>query len=111
MPNGESAVVDPVKVREYLLSTEHENGRHKARLFSRLGYHRQNWMRLFRTLEAHATLDTAQCLSSNAYGEKYEIVGPVTGPNGRVATMLSVWIISAEAHLPRLVTAYPTEFI
>jgi hypothetical protein len=34
IPNAENAVVDVRKLRDYCLNLEHENGKHKARLFS-----------------------------------------------------------------------------
>jgi len=37
LPNAERAVVDPVKVRDYLLSAVHPIGRFKARFFVAMG--------------------------------------------------------------------------
>lgn len=34
IPNAENAVVDIRKLRNYCLNSEHEDGKHKARLFS-----------------------------------------------------------------------------
>ncbi len=34
IPNAESAFVDIVKLRDYSLSPEHEEGKHKARVFA-----------------------------------------------------------------------------
>jgi hypothetical protein len=36
LPNGQSAIVDIRKIRDYCLSTEHPRGKHKAHLFARL---------------------------------------------------------------------------
>jgi len=36
--NAEHAVVDPAKLRDYLLSPEHPVGRAKARYFTALGF-------------------------------------------------------------------------
>jgi len=33
LPNGEHAIVDIVKLRDYALSQHHPRGRHKARVF------------------------------------------------------------------------------
>jgi hypothetical protein len=43
LPNVESAVIDPEKLRDYLLSPSHPVGRFKALLFSSLGYTQENW--------------------------------------------------------------------
>jgi hypothetical protein len=34
IPNADNAVVDVRKLRDYCLNLEHEDGKHKARLFS-----------------------------------------------------------------------------
>ena len=41
--NADHAVVDPAKVRDYLLSTVHPVGRFKAALFVGLGYSADQW--------------------------------------------------------------------
>ena len=38
LPNAEQAVVDEVKIRTYLLSSEHPVGRFKAAFFRGLGF-------------------------------------------------------------------------
>jgi hypothetical protein len=38
------AVVDPAKIRDYLLSSEHRVGSAKARFFAQLGFERLNWI-------------------------------------------------------------------
>jgi hypothetical protein len=43
------------------------------------------------------------------YGIKYSISGSITGPNGRSANVVSVWIILTGEDVPRFVTAYPEE--
>jgi hypothetical protein len=48
-------------------------------------------------------------LESTEYGTKYAIIGPLTGLNGRVAEILTVWIILAGEDVLRFVTAYPKD--
>ena len=50
IPGAERALVDPAKVREYLLSPIHPVGRFKARFFATLGYTGENWLRLLADL-------------------------------------------------------------
>jgi len=33
----------------------------------------------------------------------------IVGPNGRAATIVSIWIVDAKSSIPRFVTAYPAE--
>src|SRR5437660_12754475 len=46
LPYADSAVVEPSKVRDYLLSASHPIGRFKATVFFALGYTPENWQRL-----------------------------------------------------------------
>lgn len=106
IPGAERAVVDPFKVRNYLLSTEHKVGRHKAAFFAKLGYHRRNWLELAHELHRHVRRDDAGELAPTAFGTKYMIAAHTTGPTGFSAIIVSVWIIRTDEDFPRLVTAY-----
>lgn len=46
LPNHDSALIDPAKVRDYLLSPEHPVGRFKATFFAAIGYKRGDWQKL-----------------------------------------------------------------
>ncbi len=48
-------------------------------------------------------------INRTEYGTKYAIIGPLTGLNGRVAEIVTVWIILAGEDAPRFVTAYPKD--
>jgi len=43
------------------------------------------------------------------YGQKYEILGPLTGPNGKNAWVRTIWIVLTGETAPRLVTLIPAE--
>jgi hypothetical protein len=43
------------------------------------------------------------------YGQKYEILAPLTGPNGKTAWVRTIWIILSDETAPRLVTLIPAE--
>lgn len=107
LPGAERAVVDPSKVRDYLLSPEHPVGRHKARFFSALGFDRSAWPALHRVLLDLARGGEASEGAATPYGRKYEVHGTIHGPAGRTAEIVTVWIILDAEDFPRLVTAYP----
>jgi hypothetical protein len=107
LPNFENAVIDPEKLRDYLLSPSHPVGRFKATFFSSLGYTQENWTQLeadFR--HQHLTRD-ALLRQETRYGTKYEIRARIKGPAGRTAQLVSVWIILVDENLPRFITAHP----
>lgn len=107
LPNRERAEIRPEKVRNYLLSSNHSKGHHKALVFSRLGYTAENWERLVADLLTLGQRGDAEQVPS-PYGEKFRIVGRIVGPNGRTAVLMSIWFRVHGDPIPRLVTAYPT---
>lgn len=100
-------MVDPKKVRDYLLSATHPLGRFKASFFLALGYTSSNWDRLARDLRALAESQEAAVSDRNDYGQKYVVRGMLTGPSGRAVEVVTVWIILSGAEVPRFVTAFP----
>jgi hypothetical protein len=108
-PNAERAVVDEIKVRDYLLSREHPVGRYKAVFFARLGYAAGHWGRLRADLRAAARSTDVRLIESTAYGKKCLARGILTGPAGVYAEVVTVWIVTSGGDVPRLITAYPGE--
>jgi hypothetical protein len=107
LPEAERAVVDPRKVRDYLLSTAHPVGRFKAVFFQALGYTAEDWARLAEDLLRHALDNEARLAETNRYGQKYEVHGELIGPTGRSARLVAVWIVLDTEDHPRFVTAFP----
>jgi hypothetical protein len=107
LPGAEHAVVDAAKVRDYLLSHEHQIGRFKAVFFESLGYSQVDWMRLQTDLlDVCRSYDAVEGQASQ-FGRKYEVRGTLRGPSGRQAEVVTVWVVLAGEGAPRFVTAYP----
>ena len=111
LPAGERAVIEPAKIRDYLLSSSHPVGRFKAPFFANLGYTRTNWRRLDEDLRDLAVSGDAEPGRDTPYlyGQKYEIRGTLKGPSGKSAEVLTVWIILFGGDAPQFVTAFPGE--
>jgi hypothetical protein len=109
LPNAEHAVIEPAKVRDYLLSSSHPVGRFKAPFFASLGYASASWDRLDEDLRLLAASGDAEFGRDSPYGRKYEIRGNLSGPSGKSAGVLTVWIILDGEDVPRFVTALPEE--
>ena len=107
LPGVERAVIEPAKVRDYLLSSGHPVGRFKAAFFRSLGYLESDWPRLLNDLRSMAETFEATPGQDSEYGEKYEVRGTLEGPSGARASVITVWIVLAHEDTPRLVTAYP----
>lgn len=106
IPGADRAIVDPAKVRDYLLSSEHRVGSAKARFFAQLGFDGQNWAVLQEQLYGFAKQE-AQFGRATRFGQKYVVSSTIEGPSGRRASLVVVWIILNGEDFPRFVTAYP----
>ena len=103
----EALHVEDAKVRDYLLSSSYPVGRFKARFFRSLGFAEENWPALKAALLrlGHDGMVTGPLPSD--HGSKYLVSDSLTGPNGRSATILTVWIVPEHSKTARLVTAMP----
>jgi hypothetical protein len=107
LPNGERAIVDIVKLREYCLSATHLRGRHKARVFSsRLGLTSAdaNVLRAA-LLDAAARRTDAVEGSADRFGVRYLLDFDLVGPTG-TGTIRSAWIVRTGEDFPRFTTCY-----
>ena len=107
LPNVERAIIEPAKLRDYLLSAEHPVGRFKARFFHALGYTADDWKVLHADLLRMAASCEAETGQPSAFGQKFEVSGTLTGPNGRIAVVTSIWLLRPDEDAPRFITAFP----
>ena len=107
IPNADKAVVDIRKLRDYCLNPEHDDGKHKARLFSTiLGITAEDAQKLRRILLEVVKIHEAQLGRSDGYGQRYTL-DFVLEWQDRSATIRSGWIIEHDSDIPRLTTCYP----
>jgi hypothetical protein len=107
LPNADRALIDDVKVRDYLLSPTHPVGRYKARVFVAAGYQRDNWQRLRDDLAQLALTGDASLVGSDRFGQRWTTVGALSAPKDPLRVLV-VWLIPSEVASPRLITAYPS---
>jgi hypothetical protein len=106
LPNGEAAIIEIEKLRDYCLSRSHPRGRHKARVFlSRLGMTAAHAEELSAALEEAAVDENAKLGTSDQYGTRY-IVDFELRHGVRTASIRSCWIILSGQMAPRFVTCY-----
>lgn len=100
-------MIEPEKLVDYLLNTDHPDGWSKAQLLASMGYSRDRWQQLdFDLRIAHLGEDII-ATKTTPWGDRYEIVGPLTGPNGDTIMFRSVWQIDLGSDAPRLITMFP----
>jgi hypothetical protein len=106
LPNGDRAIVEVEKLRDYCLSPQHPRGRHKARVFaSRLGITAQHVDILQDALVRAARQQSASLGFADEYGQRYVIDFDMNGPSGR-ATVRSSWIVRSGESIARLTSCY-----
>ena len=106
LPNADRAMVDIAKLRDYCLNPNHEDGKHKARVFaSALGLRQRDadWLR-GRLLEA-ALNEQAIMTLKNCFGTPY-VVDFLLTTSSRSAFVRSGWIVRIREDFPRLTTCY-----
>ena len=112
LPNYEHAIIEDGKRTGYALNASSERGRHEARVFENaLGFNVSNWQQLKEAILGALPQCEAEFMSETVFGRKYEVVVPITGPNGRMVEVMTVWQFDRQpnetfAAAPRLVTLY-----
>jgi hypothetical protein len=107
IPNADQAVIDPAKLRDYLLSSTHPVGRFKAPFFQGLGYTAPDWGRLEADLRTQHLPQEAVAAPPTPYGQKYVIRATLVGLARRPARVVSVWVVRVGEDFARFVPAYP----
>lgn len=107
LPNRERAIIPRAKLTDYLLSTSHSYGRHKAAFFLRFGFTPDSWEVLFTALLAQAEEHEVAMVEDTPFGTRYTVEGTLRAPDGRVPHVRVVWFIERGEEVPRLLTAYP----
>jgi hypothetical protein len=109
LPNADSAVVGPEKVRDYLVSCTHAEGRWKARGFAELAFGASSSDSLAGELRRVAGSGEVSERMLTIYGSKYVVDGYIRGPAG-TGLVRTIWLLERRSSAPRLITAYLLEF-
>ncbi len=106
LPNAERAVADIEKLRDYSLNPEHDEGKHKARVFqSALGFTQTDAAILREMVLKAARTEEAMRGNLIAHGQMYVVDFIAPGVRGPVP-IRTAWIVETETDFPRLVTCY-----
>ena len=104
------------KLVKYSLNPDHPNGRHKARVWkATLGATQEDADMIYDQVMAFLPYAEATAKGAGKFGERFNVLIPVTGPNGKTVDVLAAWIYDrAEdgrsiSMKPRLATIYVPE--
>ena len=102
LPNGELAMVDIAKPRDYCLNSGHPRGRHKARVFaSAVSLNRAQAEELRQALLLAAKEGEASIGASNDYGTRY-IIDFGVKREVKSAMVRSIWIVGNRCNFSSL---------
>lgn len=107
VPNCDCAIIEPSKLIEYLLNTEHKRGGAKAKLLIQFGYSLENWQQLEADIRRFHLVVDANVIKETAYGVRYEISTNLLTPINRQLFVKTVWQIDKGTDFPRLITLVP----
>ena len=111
IPNSENALVDIRKLCDYCLNSEHDNCKHKARLFSSiLGMTANNAEELRQILLEVIQTHEAQLGRQDEFGQRYILDSTIEWHN-RIATLRNGWIIEHGSEMPKLTTCYTLQSV
>jgi hypothetical protein len=107
LPNYQAAVVPKEKIVDYLLSTSHPDGRHKAVFFRSCGFSANDWQLLASALLQHAADHEVATEEESPFGKRYAVDGIMKMPDDRSAMVRTAWFIDDGETIPRFVSSYP----
>lgn len=100
-------MVDIRKLCDYCLNLEHDDGKHKARLFSSiLGITVDDAEELRQILLRVVKTGEVRLGRKDGFGQRYTLDFAIEWQN-RSATLRSGWIIEHGSKIPKLTTCYP----
>jgi hypothetical protein len=103
----QTTIIAPEKRYEYVLNFANPDGESEARFLEEIGYKQPNWQILEADLRAQHLSQEARPGKQSRYGEKYEIVAPLVGPNGHTRWLRSIWMIRTGESVARFITLIP----
>lgn len=97
------AIISQEKLTQYLLIPLSKAD--KSQYLAQAGYILDNWQQLAQDLRTQILRLPALPTTATKYGQKYQIVGYLTGINGKKLWIKTIWIVTATE--TKFVTLFP----
>lgn len=105
LPNHIMAVIDERKLVDFALNKAHTIGKDLADNFEKvLGFDKFNWQGLAKQIIEKLPKYKANFKREDICSKRYWVDIPIKGPNGKTATVRTVWILRLDADHPILDT-------
>jgi len=103
----EDTILAPDKFSRYLLIWRPVDDKSKFLAFA--GYTSDNWQILIHDLRQQILVMDAMEVERKKYGTVYEIRGNLQGPNGKVLSVVTIWMTESKTGRTKFVTLYPAK--
>lgn len=100
-----NTIIAPRKLTQYLLRLRVEDD--KSQFLALAGYTPEDAVRLMRDIREQLLPLDAEFHEETEYGLKYRIRGTLTGPNGRVLRVVTIWMKENATNQTKFVTLFP----
>ena len=100
-------IIASAKITQYLLVQRKRND--KSTWLAQAGYSLDNWQTLANDLRRQILPLEAMLTDKSVYGQMYEIKGQLTGPNGKILAVHTVWMTEAATGETKFITLYPAK--
>jgi len=107
IPNRSKAVIQPEKLRDYLLNIEHKRGKSKATILLSFGYTPEDWQILEKDLRQYHLDTEVSAMRETPYGRRYEIRAFLKTPSSRSLMVRTIWQVDKGTDFPRFITLFP----
>lgn len=98
-------VISEDKLLRYLLVPQLRGD--KSSFLRQAGYELGNAARLLNDLRTHILSQDAVALEKNQFGQYYEIKGTLTGPNGSILSVRTIWMTEHLSGITKFITLIP----
>src|SRR5437763_13290687 len=99
------ATIAPEKLTHYLLVKQPRAD--KSLFLQRAGYTLANCDQLLKDLRAQILPQEAAALENTKFGQLYEIIAPLTGPNSRTVRVKTIWMTEHLSKTTKFITLIP----
>ncbi|WP_449417928.1 DUF6883 domain-containing protein [Phormidium nigroviride] len=102
-----NTTIAQAKITQYLLKLLPEDD--KSLFLAQAGYTLANWQQLETDLRIQILPLDATPTEETRYGNKYQIRGSLTGPNGTTLQVVTIWMTEFLSQQTKFITLYPNK--
>ncbi|WP_428666880.1 DUF6883 domain-containing protein [Runella sp.] len=101
----ENIIVPKDKLTRYLLI--HKDKNDKSKFLEQAGYTIENWEILESDLRLLFRSGMIIFEEANEYGRSYSVIGSLTGPNGQILKVKTIWMYEMRNGQTKFITLFP----